>query len=92
MVFVNCFKVRFIFSKLKKIEIMDVKVFVDTAPLMEKPIAQLAGIGWQGKHTNLVSQEFGSWLFLGVLLVNKILYFDNYQTDLYHCQILYIQI
>ncbi|PHR92710.1 MAG: tRNA epoxyqueuosine(34) reductase QueG [Robiginitomaculum sp.] len=46
----------------------DVKVFVDTAPLMEKPLAALAGIGWQGKHTNLVSREFGSWLFLGVIL------------------------
>jgi epoxyqueuosine reductase len=44
------------------------KVFVDTAPLMEKPLAALAGIGWQGKHTNLVSREFGSWLFLGVVL------------------------
>jgi len=46
----------------------DVKVFVDTAPLMEKPIAQAAGLGWQGKHTNLVSREHGSWLFLGVIL------------------------
>lgn len=46
----------------------DVKVFVDTAPLMEKPLAALAGIGWQGKHTNVVSREFGSWLFLGVIL------------------------
>ncbi len=46
----------------------DVKVFVDTAPLMEKPLAAQAGIGWQGKHTNLVSREFGSWLFLGVIL------------------------
>lgn len=46
----------------------DVKVFVDTAPLMEKPLAALAGLGWQGKHTNLVSREFGSWLFLGVIL------------------------
>jgi len=45
-----------------------VKVFVDTAPLMEKPLAQLAGLGWQGKHTNLVSREFGSWLLLGVIL------------------------
>lgn len=46
----------------------DVKVFVDTAPLMEKPLAALAGVGWQGKHTNLVSRDFGSWLFLGVIL------------------------
>jgi epoxyqueuosine reductase len=45
-----------------------VKVFVDTAPLMEKPLAQAAGIGWQGKHTNLVSREAGSWLFLGAIL------------------------
>lgn len=46
----------------------DVKVFVDTAPLMEKPIAMAAGLGWQGKHTNLVSREFGSWLFIGSIL------------------------
>ncbi len=46
----------------------DVKVFVDTTPLMEKPLAAAAGLGWQGKHTNLVSREFGSWLFLGVIL------------------------
>lgn len=46
----------------------DVKVFVDTAPLMEKPLAAQASIGWQGKHTNLVSREYGSWLFLGVIL------------------------
>jgi epoxyqueuosine reductase len=44
-----------------------VKVFVDTAPVMEKPLAQAAGIGWQGKHTNLVSRDFGSWLFLGAI-------------------------
>jgi epoxyqueuosine reductase len=44
-----------------------VKVFVDTAPVMEKPYAEAAGIGWQGKHTNLVSREFGSWLFLGAV-------------------------
>ena len=44
-----------------------IKVFVDTAPVMEKPLAEAAGLGWQGKHTNLVSQEYGSWLFLGVI-------------------------
>jgi len=46
----------------------DVKIFVDTAPLMEKPLAMLAGLGWQGKHTNLVSRDFGSWLFIGIIL------------------------
>jgi epoxyqueuosine reductase len=46
----------------------ELKVFVDTAPLMEKPLAQAAGLGWQGKHTNLVSRDFGSWLFLGSIL------------------------
>ncbi|MEP6343053.1 MAG: tRNA epoxyqueuosine(34) reductase QueG [Maricaulaceae bacterium] len=46
----------------------DVKIFVDTAPLMEKPLAMLAGLGWQGKHTNLVSRDFGSWLFIGTIL------------------------
>ena len=45
----------------------DVKVFVDTAPLMEKPLAAAAGLGWQGRHTNLVSRDFGSWLLLGVI-------------------------
>ena len=47
----------------------DVKVFVDTAPLMEKPLAQRAGLGWQGKHTNLLSRTHGNWLFLGVILL-----------------------
>ncbi|MFJ6022985.1 tRNA epoxyqueuosine(34) reductase QueG [Brevundimonas sp. NPDC092305] len=46
----------------------EVKVFVDTAPLMEKPLAQRAGLGWQGKHTNLLSRTHGNWLFLGVIL------------------------
>ncbi len=45
----------------------DLKVFVDTAPVMEKPLAEAAGLGWQGKHTNLVSQRHGSWLFLGAI-------------------------
>jgi epoxyqueuosine reductase len=58
-----------------------VKVFVDTAPLMEKPLAQTAGIGWQGKHTNLVSRKAGSWLFLGVILTDAILPYDAPETD-----------
>ncbi len=61
----------------------DIKVFVDTAPLMEKPLAALAGLGWQGKHTNLVSRRFGSWLFLGVVLTDLELPFDPPETD--HC-------
>jgi epoxyqueuosine reductase len=61
----------------------DVKVFVDTAPLMEKPLAALAGVGWQGKHTNLVSREHGSWLFLGVVLTDATLAPDAPETD--HC-------
>ena len=61
----------------------DVKVFVDTAPVMEKPLAQKAGIGWQGKHTNLVSREFGSWLFLGAIFTTAKLIPDDAETD--HC-------
>jgi epoxyqueuosine reductase len=60
-----------------------VKVFVDTAPLMEKPLAARAGIGWQGKHTNLVSRGFGSWLFLGVILTDLSLPADEGEQD--HC-------
>ena len=48
----------------------ELKVFVDTAPVMEKPLAQQAGLGWQGKHTNLVSRDFGSWLFLGEIYLS----------------------
>lgn len=61
----------------------EVKVFVDTAPLMEKPLAARAGLGWQGKHTNLVSREFGSWLFLGVMLTSAELDTTLPETD--HC-------
>ncbi len=59
----------------------DVKVFVDTAPLMEKPLAAAAGIGWQGRHTNLVSRHFGSWLFLGVILTTASLEPDAEADD-----------
>jgi len=60
----------------------EVKVFVDTAPLMEKPLAEAAGIGWIGKHTNLVSPNFGSWLFLGVILIDvNILDYTNSSND-----------
>ena len=61
----------------------ELKVFVDTAPVMEKPLAQQAGIGWQGKHTNLVSREFGSWLFLGEIYLSLALEPDNPEED--HC-------
>ena len=61
----------------------DAKIFVDTAPVMEKPLAQAAGIGWQGKHTNLVSREFGSWLFLGSLFTTLALAPDAADQD--HC-------
>ena len=61
----------------------DVKVFVDTAAVMEKPLAAAAGLGWQGKHTNLVSREFGSWLFLGAVFTTLDLPPD--QPDIDHC-------
>ncbi|TRC76233.1 tRNA epoxyqueuosine(34) reductase QueG [Mesorhizobium sp. WSM4307] len=61
----------------------DVKVFVDTAPVMEKPLAQAAGLGWQGKHTNLVSREHGSWLFLGTIFTTAELVPDRPEID--HC-------
>jgi epoxyqueuosine reductase len=61
----------------------DVKVFVDTAPVMEKPLAEAAGIGWQGKHSNLVSREFGSWLFLGSIFTTAQIEPDVAEDD--HC-------
>ncbi|MGH6975394.1 MAG: tRNA epoxyqueuosine(34) reductase QueG [Stellaceae bacterium] len=69
----------FIYEKAKA----EVKVFVDTAPVMEKPLAEKAGLGWQGKHTNLVSREFGSWLFLGSIFTTLELPVDESETD--HC-------
>jgi epoxyqueuosine reductase len=61
----------------------DVKVFVDTAPVMEKPLAEMAGIGWQGKHTVLVSRAFGNWLFLGTIFTTAALPPDEPEAD--HC-------
>jgi len=61
----------------------DVKIFVDTAPVMEKPLAQRAGLGWQGKHSNLVSREFGSWLFLGEVFLSLEIAPDRPTAD--HC-------
>jgi epoxyqueuosine reductase len=60
-----------------------VKLFVDTAPVMEKPLAQAGGLGWQGKHTNLVSRDFGSWLFLGEIFTDLDLPPDRAESD--HC-------
>jgi epoxyqueuosine reductase len=72
---------RFIVDQLPS----ELKVFVDTAPVMEKPLAQAAGIGWQGKHTNLVSREHGSWLFLGVILTSLKLEPDSAAERGVHC-------
>jgi epoxyqueuosine reductase len=70
-------------DRLKSVTGKDVKVFVDTAPVMEKPLAQKAGLGWQGKHTNLVSREHGSWFFLGSIFTEADLSVDEPETD--HC-------
>ena len=67
----------------KETGVGDVKVFVDTAPVMEKPLAAAAGVGWQGKHTNLVSRTFGSWLFLGSIFTTLDLPSDIGEKD--HC-------
>ena len=61
----------------------EVKVFVDTAPVMEKPLAQKAGLGWQGKHTNLVSRKSGSWLFIGSIFTSLELPIGEAEQD--HC-------
>jgi len=61
----------------------DVKVFVDTAPVMEKPLAAKSGLGWQGKHSNLVSRDYGSWLFLGSIFTSLELAPDPPEND--HC-------
>src|SRR5258708_4952016 len=61
----------------------EVNVFVDTAPVMEKPLAQKAGLGWQGKHTNLGSRDYGSWLFLGSIFTTAEIAPDPPEED--HC-------
>ena len=61
----------------------EIKVFVDTAPVMEKPLAQAAGIGWQGKHTNLLSRELGNWFFLGAVFTTLELPRDAAEVE--HC-------
>ena len=75
-------KLKDLAGELARLAGAEVKVFVDTAPLMEKPLAMAAGIGWQGKHTNLVSRDYGSWLFLGVILTTAELEPDAPQADL----------
>ncbi len=76
-------KLKLLASKLVSHAGGDVKVFVDTAPVMEKPLAMQAGLGWQGKHTNIVSRDFGSWLFIGSLFTTLELSADPAETD--HC-------
>ena len=76
-------KLKHVATALARATGADVKVFVDTAPLMEKPLAALAGLGWQGKHTNLVARGAGSWLFLGVILTTALLEPDQPEED--HC-------
>jgi epoxyqueuosine reductase len=76
-------KIKALASQFAKVSGADVKVFVDTAPLMEKPLAAAAGLGWQGKHTNLVSRQHGSWLFLGAILTTAELPPDLPEAD--HC-------
>ena len=76
-------KLKHLASWLARASGAEVKVFVDTAPLMEKPLAAKAGLGWQGKHTNLLSRELGSWFFIGAILTTADLAPDAAETD--HC-------
>jgi epoxyqueuosine reductase len=76
-------KLKSLAARVQELGNAEVKVFVDTAPVMEKPIAAKAGIGWQGKHTNLVSREFGSWLFLGSIFTTAEIPPDDPEPD--HC-------
>jgi epoxyqueuosine reductase len=74
-------KLKSLASRLTALCGAEVKVFVDTAPVMEKPIAEKAGIGWQGKHTNLVSRDHGSWLFLGAIFTTAEIPADEPEAD-----------
>jgi epoxyqueuosine reductase len=76
-------KLKHLAANIAKEHRAEVKVFVDTAPVMEKPIAHAAGMGWQGKHTNLVSREFGSWLFLASIFTTLEIEPDAAEPD--HC-------
>jgi epoxyqueuosine reductase len=70
-------------ARVQEIVQGEVKIFVDTAPVMEKPLAARAGLGWQGKHTNLVSREFGSWLFIASIFTTAVIEPDAPEDD--HC-------
>jgi epoxyqueuosine reductase len=76
-------KLKVLASRVQDVAQGEVKIFVDTAPVMEKPIAAKAGLGWQGKHTNLVSRDFGSWLFLGSIFTTADIAPDAPEED--HC-------
>ena len=76
-------KLRVLARKIHEKFEAEVKLFVDTAPVMEKPLAEAAGIGWQGKHTNIVSRKYGSWLFLGEIFTTLDLSADEPNSD--HC-------
>jgi epoxyqueuosine reductase len=76
-------KLKALAARVEALAGAEVKVFVDTAPVMEKPLAARAGLGWQGKHTNLVSREFGSWLFIGSIFTSSLIEPDAPEED--HC-------
>jgi epoxyqueuosine reductase len=76
-------KLKQLAARVQALTEAEVKIFVDTAPVMEKPLAARAGLGWQGKHTNLVSREFGSWLFIGEIFLNAEIEPDAPEED--HC-------
>ena len=76
-------KLKQLAARVQTLTDTEVKIFVDTAPVMEKPLAARAGLGWQGKHTNLVSREFGSWLFIGSIFTSAEIEPDAAEED--HC-------